>query len=204
MKNKTLLITLMLMIALPLCAITPGEVMGKVTSKIKSSKGLAGHFTGSGVNGNVAGTFRFDGKRSFMDILDMGKTWFDGKTMWILNPRNNEVTISIPTAEELRDANPILYLNGYESQYNLFFSKRKENGRYLVLLNPRKKGTGVKAIEIAINAKTFQPERIIVRNEQDQLTTVTLTNISYSRKFIDSDFTFPTAKYRGYEIIDLR
>lgn len=193
-----------LLAVMPAYAITPQEVMQKAVAKIKGASGISGKFNAKGENGSVSGAFRFDGKRSYIETPNIGKSWFDGKDMWTVNDNNKEITISRPEASELKDANPLLYVTGYSDDYRLFFSKRKEKGRYLVLLNPRHAGSDVKAIEIAIDDRTFMPERLIIRSSNDARSTVNFSNLTYTRKFMNSDFTFPAARYSGYETVDLR
>lgn len=204
MKLKTIITAFLLAMALPGLAVTPAEVLTKAKAKINSSKGISGNFKIQGANASESGTFRFDGHRSYMHIPNVTTNWYDGTTMWTLNPRSKEVTVVTPSMEEVRDANPLMYLNDVESNYQLFFSKRKEAGKYLVLLNPKRKGSGIKAIEVSINAKTFMPERFIIRDAKDQRTRITLSGLTYNKTLSTSDFTYPANQYSGYEIVDLR
>lgn len=185
-------------------AITPQEVMQQTVAKIKGAKGIAGNFRASGDQGSASGAFKFDGTRTYIESGQFGKQWFDGKTLWTLNPNTKEVTVSTPEPADVADANPLMYLNGYNSTYRLFFSKRKEAGKYLVLLNPRNKNADIKAIEVAINTKTLLPERFIVRTNDDQRSTVYVTNLNLNGKLPAGTFTFPAAKYKDYEIVDIR
>ena len=168
-------------------AITPQEVMQQMVGKIKGAKGITGNFRVSGDQGSAAGSFKFDGTRTYIESGQFGKQWFDGKTLWTLNPNT-----------------PLIYLNGYNSTYRLFFSKRKEAGKYLVLLNPKNKNADIKAIEVAIDTKTLLPERFIVRTNEDIRSTVYITNLNLNGKLPQSTFTFPAAKYKDYEIVDIR
>lgn len=203
--RKYLLLTMLMAATAFACiAESPAEVIGKATAKINASRGMAGHFRASGSGGDISGTFRFDGRRSFMEVPSVSTTWYDGKTLWTLNARNKEVTVSIPEPQELREINPLLYIRNVNNDYRLFFSKRKEKGRYLVLLNPRNTKTGIKAVEVAVNASTYAIERLIIRDSDDNVSTLNLSNVSYTRRFLDSDFTYPAEKYKGYELIDLR
>ncbi len=185
-------------------AITPQEVMQQTVAKIKGAKGITGNFRAGGAQGSASGSFKFDGTRTYIESCQFGKQWFDGKTLWTLNPNTKEVTVSTPEPADVADANPLIYLNGYNSTYRLYFSKRKEAGKYLVLLNPRNKNAGIKAIEVAINTKTLLPERFIVRTNDDQRSTVYVTNLNLNGTLPQGTFTFPAAKYKDYEIVDIR
>lgn len=186
-------------------AVTPQEVMQQTVSKIKGAKGITGNFRAAGDRGAVAGSFKFDGKRTYIESNQFGKQWFDGKTLWTLNPKTREVTVSTPESADIADINPLMYLNGYDGSFRLFFSKRKEAGKYLVLLNPRNtKNTDIKAIEVAVDSKTMLPERFIIRMDDDTRSTVYITNLNLNGKLPQATFTFPAAKYKDYEIVDIR
>lgn len=203
MRIRSLIILILLTVVIPAFGITPEEVMRKTVSKLESASGISAVVSVKGGMGDGSATVLTDGNRSFMESPQVGKQWFDGVNMWTLNPKTKEVTVSRPDPSELLDANPLLYLKGYEGRYRLYFSKRKESGRYLVLLNPRGK-SDVKAIEVAVNNKTFLPERIILRSQDDVRSTVLISKLDLNRKFKAGEFNFPSNKYKDYEIVDLR
>ncbi len=202
-RIKNILILMLLLAAMPVNGMTPAEVLQKTVAKLDAAPGISARFIAKGDQGSLSGLVVMDGTRSYMEFPQQGRQWFDGKTMWTLNPNTREVTVSNPEPSELRDANPFLYLKGYNKEYRLFFSKRKEAGRYLVLLNPRGK-SNVKAIEVAVNTTTFLPERFTVRMQDDQVSTVSISQLNLNKKCTAADFTFPAAKYKEYEIVDLR
>lgn len=194
---------MLLLVVTPVKGMTPAEVLQKTVAKLDAAPGISSRFTAKGSQGSLSGTIVMDGTRSYMEFQQQGRQWFNGKTLWTLNPNTKEVTVSNPEPSELRDANPFLYLRDYSKEYRLFFSKRKEAGRYLVLLNPRGK-SNVKAIEVAVNTRTFLPERFMVRMQDDQVSTVDISQLNLAKKCTAADFTFPAAKYKEYEIVDLR
>lgn len=190
-----------------MCAIaqTPQDVMQQVAAKINGSSGLSGNFKVTYPGNSVKGSFKISGRKSQIDIAGMGRQWYDGRTLWNANPRTQEVTVVIPTADELAEANPLAYLDNYASRYNIYFSSRKDASRYLVLLNPKRAGNmDVKAIEVAVNKKTMLPERLVIRMNNDSRSSVTFTGVATGRKFNADEFVFPAAAYKDYETIDLR
>lgn len=190
---------------LPVRAVTPQEVLAETTAKIFKASGIECHYKATGDSGSSSGLYRVSGNKFYMEATGLGNEWYDGRTLWNLNPATKEVTVSTPTAQEVAEANPLSYLNGYASKYKIFFSrKRKDKARYLVLLNPKSAKSGFMAIEVAINKKTMLPERMIIRDKQDQVTTIQFTGLTLNKKFADSAFTFPASQYPGYETIDLR
>lgn len=186
--------------------ITPAEVMHKAVKKIGNSNGITGTYTisGSGNQINSTGNFKFNNRKSFIDMAGGGKVWYDGKDMWTLNPKTKEITVTSPDDDEIGEINPLTYILNYTDNYNLFFSKRKESGKYLVLLNPKDKNSDIKAIEIGVNSNTYIPEHVIIRDKKDNRITVGLSNLNYNVKIKDSDFKFPVRDFKEYEVIDLR
>ena len=186
-----------------LAALTPAQVLQKTASLINSAKGVDCRFSASGAQGSINGNVKASGSR-FAVLTPQASTWFDGRTMWTANSSSRETTVTVPTAEEIAETNPLAYINGYQNLYNLYFSRRKEAGRYLVLLNPKKKNSGIKAVEIAVNAKTFKPERIIIRQSNDQRVTVNIRSLNLSASIPEASLTYPAASYKDYELVDLR
>lgn len=186
--------------------ITPAEVMHKAVKKIGNSNGITGTYTisGSGNQINTTGNFKFNNRKSFIDMAGGGKVWYDGKDMWTLNPKTKEITVTSPDDDEIGEINPLTYILNYTDNYYLFFSKRKESGKYLVLLNPKDKNSDIKAIEIGVNSNTYIPEHVIIRDKKDNRITVGLSNLNYNVKIKDSDFKFPVRDFKEYEVIDLR
>ena len=60
------------------------------------------------------------------------------------------------------------------------------------------------AVDITINAKSFKPERIYIRQSNGQLITVMIRSLNLSASVSASEFTYPASRYRGYETVDLR
>lgn len=206
MKIYNLILTVLLLAGIgvpPMAsAQTPAEVLGRAAARIEGSRGISCRFTVKGGSNTLEGNLVSAGKK-FCITTPGASTWYDGKTMWTVNPSTKEVTITEPTAQEVAETNPLSYLHGYNTAFRLFFSRRKEKGRHLVLLNPRKEGTGVKAVEIAIDSQTYNPVKMTIRFDDDRRSTVGISELS--RKAVSpSSFVFPAEKYRGYEMVDLR
>lgn len=182
---------------------TASEVLGKAAAKIKAAKGISCRFAVTGNAGGVSGNLQAAGQR-FSITSASSSVWYDGKTMWTLNPSSKEVTVTAPTSSEVAETNPLTYVQGYQAGYKVTFSKRKDSSHYLVLLNPKRKNTGVKAVEIDVNKKSYMPSKIIVRFDDDRRAYISISGLSYNAKVSAASFTFPASRYKGYEIVDLR
>ena len=179
------------------------EVLHKTASKIRNAGKVSCMFTLEGSKGSLKGTLNSEGSK-FKLATPGSTTWFDGTRMWTSNPGTKEITLVTPTAEEIRESNPFSYLDSYEKDFNVFFSKRKDSGHYLVLLNPKRENTGLKAVEVAVNKKTFLPDRFIVRDSRDNVTTINVNSLSLKSNPGPGGYVCPVESMKDYEIIDLR
>lgn len=200
--KKYLLLFLMAVTALWCNAETPAEVLQKSLSKLKGASGISCSFSGKGSAGSLYGKFEAKGNK-FHITTPQGETWYDGTTMWTLSKATKEVTIVTPTAQEISEVNPLAYLNAPVADYRLFFSKRKDAANYLVLLNPKKKNSGIKAVEIGINKKSFIPVHVMVKDNHNSVSSVNISGVTL-KNISDGVFKFNAKSYPGYEIVDLR
>lgn len=179
------------------------DILDKAVKNIKSASGISSSFKITSPNGNVTGTFKSDGKKFKLET-PLGTTWYDGTSMWTANNRSKQITLVTPTADEISEVNPFAYLNSYKSKYKTGISKRKDDNRHLVLLNPKNSKDNIKAVEVAINKKTYLPERFIIRDKNDNVTTVYVNSLSVKASNPASTFVCPVNSYPGYEVVDLR
>lgn len=206
MNTRTIILVFsVLIVCFGLRAESPDQVLNKTVSKIRNASDINCKFRIEGDGQKINGAFKSSGKKFILDT-PAGKTWYDGESMYTTNPRTREVTVVRPTVQEVAEVNPFSYLNSYKSDYVMGFSKRKDGTRYLVVLNPKDvKKAGIKAVEVAVNKKTFLPERFIIRDTNDRITTVTVEALSLSKEGNKSEtFAFPAASFKDYETVDLR
>lgn len=208
--NSTLNLKKILLALIALVCIAPGmfsqssyDILRKSASKLEAAKGIQCSFTLKSGEHSTEGTLKSQGDRFYLKT-SVSSTWYDGKQMWTLNPSTRETTLYIPDAEEVLEVNPMAYLRNFSKDYFSAFSKKKVDGKHIVLLNPRKKGGQVRAIEITVDAMTFLPERFIVRTMDNKRTYLTIRSLKTSVTHPASTFTYPASSYRGYKVIDLR
>lgn len=193
----------MILAAVPMSAQNAVQVLDKAIAKLSSAPGVTCSFTASGDGGNVKGTLKTGGEKFHLST-PASKTWYDGRTMWTANAQTKEITIVNPTAEEISQVNPFAYLRGVRGNYRMAFSKRKEAGKHLVVLNPVRKGEGIKAVEVALDKTTLLPVRFIIRDDNDRRTTINVSGLNLKGGNAPSDFICPSKNLKGYEVVDLR
>ena len=183
-------------------SLTPQQVAQKTAAVVSNAKTISATFTFSGNGRKSQGSIKSSGNK-FSVILPEVSTWFDGKTMYTYNPRTVETTVITPTAAELMESNPLLYVKGAGSNFTYKFSTVKRTGKYVVDLTPLKKNSEIKKMTITVNSTTFNPERIIVTTLGGVLT-IDITSFKTGVEIPASEFNYPKSKYPKAEIIDLR
>ncbi len=202
MKKILFLLIALFVMSSACMALTPAEVLDKAVNKLNTAGTIDCKFVLSGANGNINGSLSVQG-RKFRMTTPLGSSWYDGVNLWSSNPKTKEITLVNPSDAEVREANPFSYLSSYKSEFRLFFSKRKDAKRYLVLLNPKTRNSDIKAVEVAVNKQTFLPERFIIRDRNDNITTINVQSLSLKKNSGES-FKCPVANMSDYELVDLR
>lgn len=203
-KVSVLCACIIVMMFFPLhasAALTAEQVATKTAAFVGSGKSVSASFTISSGGRSTSGTVKTSGDK-FAVILPQFSTWYNGKTLYTYNPRANETTVTNPTAQELMESNPLLYIKG-KSGYRYSFSPVKRNGKYVVDIIPSNTKSGVKKVTVTVNSTTFYPEKIAVTTTGGN-TIVTVNSFKPSAQVALSEFEYPKSKYPKAEIIDLR
>lgn len=204
MKKFLTIISALLLAVIPAAAKEDAaEILDRVASKIAGAEVVKSSFNVDGPSGKANGTLEASGNK-FKLTTPAGTTWCDGTNMWTSNPSTKEITLVNPSQGEINESNPFSYLRNYKADYNVYFSKRRYDGHYLILLNPKTKNSEIKAIEIAVNKKSMLPVRFIVRDRKNKLTTVNVTSMSLSKSPAGGDFVCPVESMTDYQVVDLR
>ncbi|MDE6006542.1 MAG: outer-membrane lipoprotein carrier protein LolA [Muribaculaceae bacterium] len=179
------------------------SVLDKAVAKINGAASVNCKFKIENSGNTLDGTFKSTGRKFVLDT-PVSKTWYDGKSMWTSNSKSKEITLVNPTQSEVKEVNPFAYMDSFKAKYRVGFSKRKDNESYLVVLNPRNTKDGIKAVEVALNKKTLLPERFIIRDRKDNVTTIYVTALSLKTVNPATIFQCPVSTLKDYELVDLR
>lgn len=183
-------------------ALTPEQVAQKTASVISSAKTISAAFTINGNGRKSQGSVKCTGNKFAVSLPEVS-TWYDGKALYTYNPRTAETTVTTPTASELKESNPLLYVKGAGSNYSYKFSTVKRNGKYVVDLTPIKRSTGINKLTITVNSENFHPERIVVTTSAGVMA-IDITSFKTGMPIPAADFNYPKSKYPKAEIVDLR
>ena len=178
------------------------QVAQKAAAKISGSNGLSAQFTivNNGKKGN--GSIKSSGNK-FTVNLPGASMWYNGKDLYTFNSNTNETTIVNPTAQELLDSNPLLYVKSGGGAFSYSFSPNKIKGKYVVNLLPRDKKNEIKKLIFTVNANDFKTEKIEVNTSNGNFT-IEITDFKTNIPISSNEFEYPKSKYPNAEIVDLR
>lgn len=182
---------------------TADALLRKSAAAINGAGGLSASFTLDYGQQKITGTLKSSGSK-FALMTSSTSTWYDGKSMWTYNARNNETTLMTPTAQEVAEANPLSLVNSYSSMFTAAFSKTQAKGSKTIVLSPKSKQTGYKSVHVTIPDGTSIPSKLVVIPASGQKVTVSITQVKKGLKLPDSTFIYPKSKYPKSEIVDLR
>lgn len=182
--------------------LTAEQVAQKVAATLNTNTGLKLSYTIAANGRQLKGSLKSQGNK-FAIATPQLSTWYNGKDLYTYNLKTQETTVVKPSAQELLEANPLLYVKSAGSGYSCKFSPVKRNGRYVVDLVPRTRKGSLQKLTVTVNSSTFRPERVVVTNQGSTLT-VDVTNFTAGVSLPAAEFEYPKAKYPGVEIVDLR
>jgi outer membrane lipoprotein-sorting protein len=134
----------------------------------------------------------------FRMTLGSNETKFDGKTQWVFISEYNEVSVTEPTKEELREINPLAMIEYYVEKDKIsqgddgvinFYPTDPKNSEYF-------------RIELRLN-KVNLPARLVIHQKNGDKITLVWDSLNKT-KVSDEYFTFDVVKYPNVEVNDLR
>lgn len=134
----------------------------------------------------------------FHITLAGNETKFDGKIQWMFVSEFNEVSITEPTAEELKEISPLAMIEYYVSKDRISEGEDGEINFYPT----EPKESEYFRIELRINKSNLPSKLVIYQKNGDKITLV--WDSLNKTKVDDSYFYFDTTKYPNVEVNDLR
>ena len=144
-----------------------------------------------------SGDITLKGNR-FRLTLAGNETKYDGKTQWVYMSEYNEVSITEPTTEELREVNPLSMIEHYVATDRIAMGEEGEINFY----PQTPKGSEYFRVELHMN-KLNLPTRLIVYQSNGGKITIhfeELRKVSIDNSY----FVFDLSKYPNVEVNDLR
>jgi len=176
------------------------KVLDKTASVIGRKGGASASFKISSPKiGSTSGTIAIKGNK-FHARTPQAIVWFNGKTQWSYMKSTDEVNVSTPTEAQQMAMNPYKFINMYKQGYKLSMTKSGQN--YNVHLVAQNKQRSVQEMYILVNAKTYKPSQIKMR-EGGTWTTITITGFQ-AKNQADATFVFKQKDFPTAEVVDLR
>ena len=158
---------------------------------------------GMGSNGKVSKTQTgiFYASKNKYKLKIMGNEQiFDGNKVYNINAEDMEVTIAKPNGSEAMPS-PINYLDSYKKDYNISYIGNKNNLE-VIKLTPTKKN-GIKHVFLHINKAKKQIEKIEQYADNNDITTISISQYKENLKVEPSTFSFNKNLYKNYLITEL-
>ena len=175
------------------------EILDKTYQTYQESACLAIVFSGS-----QSGEILLQNECFYLNCNGI-KSWFDGTTQWSYVEQNEEVTISLPTPEEIQTINPYaligMYKKGFGYTYEGLKSRNGKEGHEIKL-------TPINSEEITsiflIISPSFYPTYIEINQKNGEQQKFFVESYKKEDKKPLETFRFQTADYPNAEIIDMR
>lgn len=181
-------------------------LLNEVNAKVKSYNNIGIDFkyvlknTSENINQETRGDVVIQGEKYLLNILGVTRI-FDGKTLYTINPEDEEVTISKNNSSEEGTITPSKMLSFYQNGYNYAMDiVQNINGRKIqyVKLTPIDSKSEIKNVLLGIDAQTKHIYNLIEVGKNGTQTTLTVNSFKTNEPISKTLFTFDPEKYKGY------
>lgn len=208
---KNLIVTIILLIsftAFSQDAEKAKAFLNEVNAKVKSYDNIAIDFkyalqnSSENIDQITRGDVTIVGDKYVLNVLGITRI-FDGKTLYTINPEDEEVTISSENTEDEGTITPSKMLSFYEEGYTYTMDIIQDvKGRKIqyIKLNPIDTNSEIKQVLLGIDAKTKHIYNLIEIGKNGTKTTLTVNSFKTNEPISKSLFKFDKNKYKGYYI----
>lgn len=202
--KKILVILAILLSAMSVnAALTASDILQKSASALLKSGGVTASYTYKTGAYSESGTLYAKGKKYSL-ISSKRSIWYNGQSLWSLNPAEKEVTLSLPTAAEASALNPYMLVSSYKTEYTAQLVTSNIKGTYGILLTPKNKSSYIKSATLCVRSSNYMPVRLDITDRSGNKSTIVITNVKTGQKLGDSTFTYNAKSHPGVSLIDLR
>jgi outer membrane lipoprotein-sorting protein len=183
-------------------------LLNEVNAKVKAYKNISIDFkyvlknTSENINQETRGDVVIEGEKYLLNILGVTRI-YDGKTLFTVNPEDEEVTISKNNTEDENTITPSKMLSFYKEGYNYAMDIiQNVSGRKIqyVKLTPIDSNSEIKQVLLGIDAQTKHIYNLIEMGKNGTQTTLTVNSFKTNEPISKTLFTFDANKYKGYYI----
>lgn len=182
---------------------TADQVLQKTARQISKAPSLSATFTATtGDGARTSGTYTMSGK-CFSLVSGNYASWYDGSNLWSYSRASGETSLTAPTAEELIEINPLQVISGNSRSYKAKMISQDKN-KYVLELTPLSKSSSVSRAIVTISARTWLPVSVDASFSNSARISISIPSAKIGKALPKSTFTYPAARYKGVEVIDLR
>ncbi len=183
-------------------------LLNEVNTKVKGYNNIKIDFkyvlknTSENINQETRGDVVIEGDKYLLNILGVTRI-FDGKTLYTVNPEDEEVTISKDNSDDEGSITPSKMLSFYQNGYTYKMDiVQNVNGRKIqyVKLFPIDTNSEIKHVLLGIDAQTKHIYNLIETGDNGTTTTLTVNSFKTDEPISKGLFTFDKNKYKGYYI----
>lgn len=190
------------------------SILAKVTENTKSFKTIKCSFSyvmenkSADIHEVNNGSMILKGDKYYLKIPDMGlEVYRNEKTVWNYMSDANEVTIN--NTEDSSDAiDPSTIFSFYNEGFIYHFIGEKNNdgkSLYIIDLTPEEgSDKAFTEIRLFIDKNKMLVKEAILKNEDGNNYTITISDMKTNVIVNESDFVFDINKHPGAEVVDLR
>lgn len=184
------------------------SLMDEVSAKVNSYDNISIDFkyvlnnTEEDINQETRGDVIMEGEKYVLNILGVTRI-YDGKTLYTINPEDEEVTISSNNTEDENTITPSQMLSFYNEGYGYAMDiVQNVSGRKIqyVKLMPIDSNSEIKHVLLGIDIKTKHIFNLIEVGSNNTKTTLTVNSFKTNEPLSKTLFTFDETKYNDYFI----
>ncbi len=183
-------------------------LLNEVNQKVKSYNNISIDFkyvlknTSENINQETRGDVTIEGDKYLLNILGVTRI-FDGKTLYTINPEDEEVTISKDNSDDESTITPSKMLSFYKDGYTYNMDIiQNVNGRKIqyIKLSPIDTNSEIKNVLLGVDVQTKHIYNLIETGKNGTQTTLTVNSFKTNEPISKTLFTFDKNKYKGYYI----
>lgn len=183
-------------------------LLNEVSAKVKSYKNISVDFkyelnnVSENINQETKGDVTIQSEKYLLNVLGVTRI-YDGKTLYTINPEDEEVTISSENTEDEGTITPskmmTFYEEGYTYKMDILQSVKGRKIQY-VKLTPIDSNAEIKHVLLGIDATTKHIYNLIEVGKNGIKTTLTVNSFKTNQAIPKTLFTFDENKYKDFYI----
>ena len=160
----------------------------------------------TGQKTSVKGTLKTRDKR-FVLTTSFATMSFDGQNLYIYQPDVNEITISSPAENEVKDLDPTQIMSNYSEGFQIPKPEYiTENGKKMAIISlyPEDKAEDYFKLSLKVETETNKPVQISTYGKNGMTNTIDILKIETNKNFSEKELMFDLKKHPKAQIIDIR